>query len=324
MAKKKIILDLDTGIDDTLAISYVLGSADEAELIGITGTFGNVSVDLGVQNDLKILNMFGHDEIPVFRGIDHVSTSDEVYQPTWFEHALWHGHNGVGEMEIPGTPTHGVEDMSAMDFIADSVRKYGKDVVVVPTGSTTTIAATLKENPDIVDKIKIVTMGGTLTQPGNVNDFAEANASCDPEATNYMYSTEADITTIGLDVTMQALMTEADVETLRGVGTETAKFLAGMLDYYLRVSRENDPAYQGGCNLHDPLSAAVAIDPTLVKTFDICLKCDLEGPSRGRIIGDPSRLLQQPKHTHVALELDRERFKKQYMDRILALAAASK
>lgn len=63
MAKKKIILDLDTGIDDTLAISYVLGSADEAELIGITGTFGNVSVDLGVQNDLKILNMFGHDEI---------------------------------------------------------------------------------------------------------------------------------------------------------------------------------------------------------------------------------------------------------------------
>ena len=63
---RKIILDLDTGIDDALAISYVLGSS-EVELIGITGTYGNVTVDQGVRNALAVTDLLGHPEIPVYR-----------------------------------------------------------------------------------------------------------------------------------------------------------------------------------------------------------------------------------------------------------------
>lgn len=323
-SKTKLILDLDTGIDDTLAIIYALATPD-ADILGITGTIGNVSMDLGIKNDLDILAMFGRETVPVYRGIDHVSTSEEVYQPTWFEHALWHGHNGVGEMKIPATASRQCEQESAVDFIIDSVRRYpAGEVVVVPTGASTNIAAALKKAPDIVDKIKIVTMGGSLTQPGNASPFVEANAFTDPEATNYMYSTNADITMVGLDVTMQALLTEEEVNELKGIDTETAHFLAGMLDYYLRVSKENDPAYQGGCNLHDPLSVAVAIDPTLVETFPINLMCETEGPGRGRTIGDPSRLLAEPKNTKVALTVDRDRFKQQFLFYLYNIARASR
>ncbi len=319
---KKIILDLDTGIDDTLAIAYVLGSPD-AELIGITGTVGNVTLETGIRNDLAILAMFGHNEIPVFRGIDHVSTETEAYKPTWMEHALWHGHNGVGEMTIPATPTRQPEEKNAVDFIIDSVKTYPKgDLVIVPTGASTNIAAALTKAPDIAEKITIVTMGGSLTQPGNASFFAEANAATDPEATNAMYATDSDITMIGLDVTMQALMTEKDVAQLATINTKAAQFLAGMLTYYLRVSKENDPAYQGGCNLHDPLSAAVAIDPTLATTFPINLMCETEGPGRGRTIGDPARLLAPVKNTKVALTLDRERFTSQFLHYLFDLAAS--
>ncbi|MFC2626649.1 MAG: nucleoside hydrolase [Parascardovia denticolens] len=323
---KKIILDLDTGIDDTLAIVYTLAAPD-AELIGITGAFGNVNVDRGVRNALGILAMFGRDDVPVYRGCDRGLSATEPYEPTWEEHALWHGHNGVGDVDIPATPRRPAAG-NAVDFVIDSVRKHPKgdpegEVVVVPTGCSTNIATALKKAPDIIDKITIVTMGGSLTQPGNASPFAEANATVDPEATDYMYSTAADITMVGLDVTMQALMTEEDVDELGKIPTRTAQFLHGMLLYYLGVSKKYDPSYLGGCNLHDPLAAAVAIDPSLVKTFPINLMCETEGPSAGRTIGDPRRLLAEPKNTKVALQLDRERFKGLFMKHLFALASGA-
>lgn len=69
--RKKLILDLDTGIDDALAIAYALGSADEIDLIGITATYGNVAVPLAARNALAVLHAFGRDDIPVYPGIDH-------------------------------------------------------------------------------------------------------------------------------------------------------------------------------------------------------------------------------------------------------------
>ena len=69
--RKKLILDLDTGIDDALAIAYALGSADEIDLIGITATYGNVAVPLAARNALAVLHLFGRDDVPVYPGVDH-------------------------------------------------------------------------------------------------------------------------------------------------------------------------------------------------------------------------------------------------------------
>ena len=292
---KKIILDLDTGIDDTLALSYILGSED-AELIGITGTYGNVLLETGIRNDLNLLEMYGRPDIPVFKGVPHPSDADSFEVPD--SSGIFHGRNGTGNVEVPATATRQASDKSAVDFIIESARKYSKEeLVYVPTGPSTNIDAAFVKAPDIVDKLTIVMMGGALTQPGNCNPYMEANISMDPKASNRMFSTSADITMIGLDVTMQALMTKKDTQALRDVGTKAGAFLADMTDYYIDISEETDPAFQGGCNLHDPLAAAVALDPTLVTTFPIDLMVETEGPSIGRTIGDPTRLLSQPKNT---------------------------
>ena len=94
---KKMILDLDTGVDDALAISYALGSP-EVELIGITGTYGNVLMEQGVRNALAITELLGHPEVKVYRGLDHSSTTDsfQVLEISSFIH----GQNGIGEVVI--------------------------------------------------------------------------------------------------------------------------------------------------------------------------------------------------------------------------------
>ena len=95
---KKMILDLDTGVDDALAISYALGSP-EIELIGITGTYGNVLVEQGVRNALAVTDLLGHPEVKVYQGLPHSSTTDhfEVLPIS----AFIHGDNGIGDVEIP-------------------------------------------------------------------------------------------------------------------------------------------------------------------------------------------------------------------------------
>ena len=313
---RKLILDLDTGVDDTLAISYALGSP-EVELIGITGTYGNVLLEQGIRNDLAITDLLGHPEVKVYPGLSHACKADsfEVLPVS----AFIHGENGIGDVAIPDSDRK-AETESAVDFIIDAVNTYGKDLVYVPTGPMTNIAAALAKEPDIAQRIgSIVLMGGALTVPGNVDAWQEANISQDPDAADVLFRSGAPVTMVGLDVTTQALMSREDTEALRATGTKAGRFLADMTDYYIDISEKESGVYLGGCNLHDPLAAAVAIDPSLVTTFATNLMVETEGPQRARTIGDPSRLLDTVKNTKVALSVDAERFTSQFMDRLLTL-----
>lgn len=317
---KKLILDLDTGIDDTLALAYVLGSP-EVELIGITGTYGNVTMETGLANDLALLAMFGREDIPVFRGVPHPSDAEDFAVPAGS--GLFHGANGTGNVSIPATPTREVSSTCAVDFIIESVRAYGDDLVVVPTGPSTNLDAAFAKAPDIIEKIHVVMMGGALTQPGNLSPFMEANISMDPKASNRVFATTADITMVGLDATMQTLMTREDTAALRATGTTVGRFLADMTDYYIDIHDQTARTAQSSCNLHDPLAAAVAIDPTLVGCFPINLMVDTEGPGIGRTIGDPARLREETKRTKVAMTVEAERFEATFRERLMAVALAT-
>lgn len=318
---KKIILDLDTGIDDTLAISYILGSP-EVELIGITSTYGNVLIEQGIRNDLAVTDLYGHPEVPVYRGLSHSSTTDsfEVSEIS----AFIHGKNGIGEAVIPDSKRHAETDMDAIDFIIASVKKYGKDLTYVPTGPLTNIAAALKKAPEIKDEIgQIVLMGGALTVWGNVSPCAEANISQDPEAANELFRSGAPVTMIGLDVTLQAILTYQELEPWNEIDTPAAEFLKHIVNYYIKAYETTAPN-QGGCALHDPLAAAVAVDPTLVTTLDINMRVDTEEPTRGRTIGDNDRLTDPKKTMKVAVGVDTERFKHELITRLGTLAASAK
>ena len=315
----KLILDLDTGVDDTLAISYALGSP-EVELIGITGTYGNVLLEQGVRNDLAITDLLGHPEIRVYPGLPHASTKDSFSVQSIS--AFIHGGNGIGDVSIPDS-NRKPEVESAVDFIIDSVKTYGKDLVYVPTGPMTNIAAALRKAPEIKDEIgKIVLMGGALTVCGNVSPWSEANISQDPDAANELFRSGAPVTMIGLDVTLQTLLTYRQTARWRDLGTKAGAFLADMTDFYIKAYETTVPKL-GGCGLHDPLAVGVAIDPTLVTTLPINMQVDVEGPTRGRTIGDNDRLNDPAKTMQVAVGVDVERFLKEFMTRITGLAKAA-
>lgn len=317
---KKLILDLDTGVDDALAISYALGSP-EVELIGITGTYGNVLVEQGVRNALAVTDLLGHPEVKVYQGLPHSSTTDhfEVLPIS----AFIHGKNGIGDVDIPDS-NRSVETESAVDFIIDAVKTYGKNLIYVPTGPMTNIEAALKKAPEIKDEIgRIVLMGGALTVPGNCNACMEANISQDPEAADYLFRSGAPTTMVGLDVTLQTLLAYKETKRWRDLGTKAGTFLADMTDFYIKAYETTAP-HLGGCGLHDPLAVGVAVDPTLVTTLDINMKVDVEGPTRGRTIGDETRLNDPVKTMKVAVGVDVPRFLNEFMTRITNLAKNAK
>lgn len=312
----KLILDLDTGIDDTLALLYALASP-EAELIGITGTFGNVSVETGVKNDLALLELFGRPDIPVFAGINHPSWSDSF--SVMPESGRFHGLNGTGNVEIPAHARTKAQALPAVDFLVDALRTNNPDeLILVPTGASTNIAAAFAAAPDTAERARIVMMGGALTQPGNVTPFAEANIMQDPEASAKLFAAGAQITMIGLDVTTQVKLTSEQAEAYRATGTATGAFLSDMLAYYIDVTEEAHPTGVPGCNLHDPLAVAAALDPSLIDTFTCDIMVETEGAGRGRTIGDPARVTCPSGRTQVALAVDAERFVDRFMERTLA------
>ena len=308
---RKLILDVDTGIDDALAIAYALASP-ELDLIGVTCTYGNVEVDQAVRNSLAILELFGRTDVPVFGGPQR--DGFEVMEISQFIH----GVNGIGEAKLYDA-SRAAEQQSAVDFMVQSVHRYGDDLVIVPVGPLTTVAAAAEADETFASRAHIVCMGGALTVPGNVTPCAEANINQDPEAADFVFRQGEDITMIGLDVTLQTLLTTVETKQWGDLGTAGGDFLATATNYYIKAYETTAP-HLGGCGLHDPLAVAVAADPSLVDTLAINLKVDTDGETRGRTIGDETCLNDPVKSARVAVGVDVGRFLEEFMRRLTGLA----
>lgn len=311
----KMILDLDTGIDDALAIAYAVASP-EVDLIGITGTYGNVLMEDGVQNALKLLNLFNKTEVPVFKGLPHASHKDnfDVLEVSSFIH----GENGIGDIELE-KPSREPEAQSAVDFILEACDKYQKDLVIVATGPMTNLAAAIDQDLDRLKQAReIVIMGGALTVPGNVSPFAEANISQDPPAADKLFKSGLPITMVGLDVTLRTLLTYEETKNWRKLGTESGQKMADMVDYYIKAYETTSPELDG-CALHDPLAVALAIQPHMADYLPLHMQVETEGVSAGRTIGDTERLNDPSPNVRVAVQVDTEKFLVEFLARLTSL-----
>lgn len=230
MAKKKMILDLDTGVDDALALAYALATPD-SDLIGVVSSFGNTQVTTAGENTLKLLELLGRTDVPVFIGAAHSSTTDSF--ETMQVSMDIHGKNGIGDVALPA-PTTALSSQTAVDFIIESAHKYADDLVIVPTGPLTNLAEAYQKDPEIENLIGNVTlMGGALVVPGNVTPYTEANINQDPEAADYVFKHAKHLVMVGLDVTLQTLLTKKETQVWRDLGTEKGRVFADIFDYYI-------------------------------------------------------------------------------------------
>ncbi len=320
----KLILDCDTGIDDTLALLYALADP-KCELLGVVGIFGNVTEAQATQNNRDVLDFCGHSDTPVYHGLEKPSFYGKN-DPFIVDEGCkrFHGENGFGGAKLHLDDSHSRGEIydDGAQFIIDSVRQYGSDVTIVATGPMTDVDEALRRAPEIAEQMRIVIMGGTLTQPGNCYDLiSETNIWNDPEAANRLFHSGANITMVGLDVTHRTLMTREHARSFKNLGTPLGAFLYSMVRYYINANEASDPIFLEGSPLHDPLAVAVALDPSLVETFPINLQVDLGGQSRGRTIGDAARLRKPAVSTRVALGVDSQRFLNRWFEHITSIAS---
>jgi purine nucleosidase len=305
MKMKAIILDVDTGIDDALAISYAVRSP-ELEVLGITTCYGNVTVEEATRNTLVVLEHLERD-IPVIQG----AGIPFLRQPTKGSTPHIHGIDGIGNT-LKSLPQRKALEDHAADFIIDQIKRQPLQVTLITVGTLTNLALAIQKSPDIVRLVeRVVVMGGAVTVGGNVTASAEANVYADPDAAEYVFRSGIPVTLVGLDVTMKTLLPIEELQRWRDKNSKLGHFLADMTEFYMGAYERFYPG-TGGCALHDPLAVGVVINPGFVKSYPMQVHVDLEGETLGRTVGVSDASAQ----VTVCTEVDAETFLAHFISRI--------
>lgn len=312
----RIILDVDTGIDDALALLYAV-KADGIQLEGITTGMGNVSLAQATLNTLQVLDLANAPaELPVAMGAER-----PLFRRMPHTAEFIHGPNGLGGFELPATTRKPIDEHAA-DFIVRKANELGRELTLVFVGRLTNLALALAKDPSIAGKVgRLVLMGGALDAPGNVTPVAEANIWGDPDAAHIVFESGMPITMVGLDVTMKTVMLERHIEQLKRQAADGAEaqaaFIEAILQFYFRAYERQNGFY--GSPLHDPLAVAVALDPTLVRTESHYIRVETRGElSAGATLSDRRRA-PSATNTDVCVDVESERFIEQFI-RVLAQA----
>ncbi|HEV2591647.1 MAG TPA: nucleoside hydrolase [Gaiellaceae bacterium] len=303
-----IILDCDPGHDDAIAIMLALASP-EIELVGITTVAGNQTLDKTTPNALKVLELLGRSDVPVYAGaavplVRELHTAPDV-----------HGESGLDGPDLP-QPSAKPQDGSAAEYLAREIRARDGKVTLVPTGPLTNVALMLELDPEARPE-RVVWMGGSIGE-GNTTPAAEFNAYVDPEAAQRVFEAGFDTTMIGLDVTHRALITDEHRERLRAAG-KVGKVAAELLDFYARFHKHRYPDLPGA-PLHDPVCIAHVIRPGLVEVKDAYIEVDLGEQGRGRTNVDwRGRAASGPNNAKVGVDIDGDAFAELVIERLASL-----
>jgi len=303
--RKKIILDTDTGtgiigeeVDDGLALLLALPSP-ELDLIGVTEVHGNVNVDQGVANALRILELAGRDDVSVYKGAS---------RPLIHE---WVRAGGIKE-PYGGFSKLSPSSTGAIDFIIEKIMENPGKITLVCVGPLTNIAVAIREEPQITQNVKeLIIMGGAVDCPGNVTPAAEFNFWVDPEAAKIvLHSGARNITLVPLDVTTRTLLTKQQLKRLKS--NPVTEWLKVVVPPWI------DRMKMEGCHLHDPLAVAIAINRNLVETEAIEVDIiDTPGPSYGQSVGHRESAVDRSlPRIEVALRVDAECFMNMFLRRL--------
>lgn len=333
-----VFVDVDTGVDDAVALAYLFGSPD-AEVVGIASTAGNVAVQQVCQNNLGLLELCRIDGIPVSKGSDQpVSSLLRTAEDT-------HGPQGLGYANLPPTDRRLTAHDSAEAWII-AAREHPGELIGVATGPLTNLALALRREPSLPTLLKrLVIMGGAFEYRGNTTPVAEWNISVDPEAAHQVFTVWSAAwgldppihlpIVLGLNLTENVAMTPALLgRVAREAGSPTApmsvlddrgtrsvatnpliRVLEDAMRFYFEFHFDQDEGYLA--HLHDPLAAGVALDPELVTTRPATVDVELTGTlTRGMTIADWSGRWGREPNALIGVGVDPSAFFDRFIARV--------
>lgn len=317
MEKIKIIMDVDTGIDDAFAICLARGSK-EFDILGITTSYGNRPVGVTTENTLKILELIGREDIPVAKGAAKPMIKE--YNPP--EKSIVHGKDGLGDLKKPlPKPKKKIEPVSAVEFMARRLRESNEPVTLIPVGPMTNVATLIMTSPELLPKIKEIVMMGGSTLKGNATPVAEANIMRDPESAYVIFNSGVPIKMACLDATWNGYIGFDELEEYKKNGNEISEILCDMCEIYAEHYRER--MKNPGLAMHDSLTLAWILRPELVKSQKYYVTVDINGRyTYGMTVTDVKNTMKQEPNAEVSLDVDREPFIQMIKDAIEKLAVA--
>jgi purine nucleosidase len=275
-APKKVIIDTDPGTDDAVAIMLALNSP-ELDVRALTVVPGNVVVEQGLENALRMVSLANRCDIPVARGAEH-----PLFQKL-ITAEFWHGKNGLANVELPASKCK-VDARFGPDLIIEMVHRYPHEITLLPIGPETNIALAVLKDPSIVPLVKeVIVMGGSISG-GNVNAAAEANIYNDPEAAQIVFQAGWPLTMAGLDVGNMTLFTRKHLAQLAKTHGPENDFMVQVNTFLVDLSEKFGSP---GSPMYDSLAIGTAIDPTIMKTEAMRVEVETRGEfSRGETVAN--------------------------------------
>lgn len=313
MARTKILIDCDPGHDDAVAILY---AAKRLDLVGITTTHGNSSIENVTHNALAVLTLAGID-VPVAMGCAVPILAREPHPPSV------HGESGLDGAKLP-VPDRAPVPEHAVDMLIGAAERHKRELVLAVIGPASNVALAIRKEPRFASWLREITVMGGSAGVGNMSPVAEFNVWADPEAAAVLFDCGAPIRMVGYDVTSTIGFAAADLDRLR-TGGRVARTIGELLAFYR--ARQQGVFDFDIALLHDVCAIVPYVDDSLIDYRACHVAVELAGTcSRGMTVCDLRRLTEegrrqrggQAANARVAAAADRHRLVEEVLATLLA------
>ena len=303
---RQLILDVDTGTDDAVALMLAALHPD-LELVGATTVNGNVAVEQCTENSLRVFDHIGI-PVPVYEGVSRPIARHDFPIPRGAirSSAAVHGQY----LPIPESRSK-KQATGAVEFLVETYRAATQPIILVPVGPLSNVATAFTVEPRMRDLVpELVIMGGA-NRYGNVTPRAEFNIWGDPEAAHIVLTSGvARITLVPLDATHRALVSLDDCARLRALGTPAGDAAATFTERRIAGYDSTQPMTRlHAAPVHDALAVASIVDPSVITTRFLHVDVETHGTlTVGETVIDTNLRGTEEPNVHVALDADEARF----------------